>query len=422
MHKRQIKVFILLAMLWSIFIFPAMAYEKIAVEVNGSRVLNLAEVERVAIANPDIADVVVISGSEVMLVGKTSGTTNMHVWSGSGRESYLIEVITNDVPIANEIKRILGLENIQVSKAGKTVILEGKIKDKYQKNRAEQIASAYGEKVVNLLEISQPIQVKIEAKIIEISKVKSTDLGIKWGNDPGKPGSFQFGQTVNPLEKYGDGEVYNQALARPGNVGGKSWGSLGGYWSINAELNALVAQGAAKVLSQPNMVTVSGENASILVGGSIPIPISNLNGSLSVDWKEYGIKLDVTPEVNSEGLINGKIKAEVSALDWSSNHQVILGSNLKIPPLTIRKAETVIALSSGQTMAIGGLYSNVESKNITKLPLLGDLPVLGALFTSKSFGKDETELIILITPTIIDAADYIPNKQLTTEMKSAIAK
>lgn len=421
MHKRLIKVFILVALLLNVFVLPALADEKIEVAVNGSKVVSLDGVERIAIANPDIADVVVMSDSEVMLVGKVPGTTNMHVWSRGGRESYSVEVVTNDVPIANEIKRILGLEDIKVSKAGKTVILQGRTKDKYQKSRAEQIASAYGEKVVNLLEISQPIQVKIEAKIIEISKAKTTELGIKWGNDPAKPGSFRFGQTVNPLETYGDSQVYNQALARPSNVGGKSWGGLGGYWSINAELNALITQGAAKVLSQPNMVTLSGENGIILVGGSIPIPVSNLNGSIAVDWKEYGIKLDVTPEVNSEGLINGKIKAEVSALDWSSNHQVILGANLKIPPLTIRKAETVIALSSGQTMAIGGLYSNVESKNINKLPLLGDLPVLGALFTSKSFSNDETELIILITPTIIEAADYMPNKGLSAEMKSAMA-
>lgn len=435
MHKRQIKVFILVALLLNMFVLPAVAYEKIAVAVNGSQILSLNEVERIAIANPDIADVVVISGSEVMLVGKVPGTTNMHVWWSGGRESYSIEVVTNDVPIANEIKRILGLDDIKVSKAGKTVILEGKTKDKYQKSRAEQIASAYGEKVVNLLEISQPIQVKIEAKIIEISKTKSTELGIKWGNNPSSPGSFQFGQSPNPdwkttynyVSSAGNdvsitGSTWNQATAISGGAPwGQQWGKLGGYFDINAQLNALVTQGAAKILSQPNIVTISGENASILVGGSIPIPISGQNGSIAVEWKEYGIKLDVTPEVNSEGLINGKMKAEVSALDWGSGHRVTFGVT-NIPPLTIRKAETVIALSSGQTMAIGGLYSNVDSKNVTKLPLLGDLPVLGALFTSKSFVKDETELIILITPTIVDAADYLPQKGLSAEMKSEIAK
>ncbi|HBS61053.1 MAG TPA: hypothetical protein DEA44_17540, partial [Firmicutes bacterium] len=142
--------------------------------------------------------------------------------------------------------------------------------------------------------------------------------------------------------------------------------------------------------------------------GEIPIPVSNQNGTITVEWKEYGIKLHIAPEVNADGLINSKIQAEVSSLDWSSNRQVIIGGNLKIPPLTTRKAESVIALASGQTMAIGGLYASTESRSVTKLPILGDLPILGSLFKSKSFSRDETELIILLTPTVLDPKDYVP--------------
>lgn len=406
---------------------------RISVAVDSSQVLRCYGVQRVAVANPEIADVMVVSGSEIMVIGKAPGRTSLHVWSWNGRTSYVVEVAADDMPIANEIRRILGTQDIKVSKVGKTVILEGRIADKYQKQRAEKVASAYGEKVVNLLEITQPVQVRIEAKVIEISKSKSKDLGIKWGNDVSSPGLFRFGQTPMTdtitypsrwLGNYDDhgNKVYESVTGRTWNNAdagdnfGKKFGSLGGYWDINAELDALVKRGAAKILSQPYLVTVSGESANILVGGEIPIPVSNQNGSITVEWKEYGIKLNIEPEVNGDGLINGKIKAEVSALDWSSTHQVVLGDNLKIPPLTVRKAESVIALSSGQTIAIGGLYASTESRSVTKLPLLGDLPVLGSLFTSKSFARDETELIILLTPTILDPKDYVP--QLSEDIKT----
>ncbi|VBB08443.1 bacterial general secretion pathway protein d signature [Lucifera butyrica] len=409
--QRWMKIVVMLVLLLNTLVLPAWAEaadnseptvtiekenaqglegNRIAVAVNSSQVLNIAGVERVAIANANIADVMVISGSEIMVVGKAPGQTTLQVWSWRGRDSYTVEVAADDVPIANEIKRIVGLKDIKVTKAGKTVILEGKVIDNYQKKRAEEIASAYGDKVINLLEITHPLQVKIEAKVIEISKNKTRDLGIKWGNDVSVPGVFAFGQSSS-------------------NTVASDWGKLGGYSNINAELDALVKNGAAKILSRPSMVTVSGEKANILVGGQIPIPVSSSNGTITVEWKEYGIKLDIDPEVNSDRIINSTVKAEVSSLDWSSEHQVVIGSNLKIPPLTTRKAETSIALASGQTMAIGGLYASTETKSVTKLPLLGDLPVLGALFTSKSFEKDETELIILVTPTIVDTTKGIDN-------------
>lgn len=436
MLRQRIKTIILALIVCGMVVLPAGAESqenaaeqaqveftgnRIAVAVNSSQILRSYGVERVAVANPEIADVMVVSGNEVMVVGKAPGRTTLHVWSNwNDRTSYVVEVAADDVPIANEIRRILGIDNIKVSKVGKTVILQGRIADKYQQIRAEKIASAYGEKVVNLLEITQPVQVKIEAKIIEISKNRSRDLGIKWGNTPSTPGSFRFGQT--PMSDWehtypglgsngGDltGNAWNNADQNNSNhLFGQTLGTLGGYWDINAELNALVQKGAAKILSQPYMVTISGESAGILVGGEIPIPVSNQNGTITVEWKEYGIKLHIAPEVNADGLINSKIQAEVSSLDWSSNRQVIIGGNLKIPPLTTRKAESVIALASGQTMAIGGLYASTESRSVTKLPILGDLPILGSLFKSKSFSRDETELIILLTPTVLDPKDYVP--------------
>lgn len=393
---------------------PAGAADKLEVAVNQSRILTFLGVERVAVANPEIADVVVVSGTEVMLVGKASGVTNLHIWAAGGRQNFLVEVAKEDTPIASEIKYILGYSDIRVTKIGKTIILEGTVNDRYQKDRAEKLSAAYGEKVVNLLELTKPVQVKIEAKVVEINRSNSKDLGIKWGeryiseinySDSGA----QVKYFDNPAGVFGFGQMeYN-----PQNLA--AFGNLGTYRPLNAVIDALIKKGDAKILSQPNVITLSGDKANILVGGQIPIPISTANGSLSVDWKEYGIKLEIEPSVSGDGLITSKVKAEVSDLDWSSSHQVVLSANLKIPPLTTRKAETAIALSSGQTMAIGGLISRKTEENVLKLPFLGDIPVLGQLFRSKSFSHGETELLILITPTIIDPAEYLP--QATKEMQ-----
>jgi len=203
---------------------------------------------------------------------------------------------------ANEIKITLGLGNIKAIRAGKNIIIEGKVLDAYQKKRAEMMASAYGEKVVNLLEIVQPIQVKIEAKIIEIDKSKIEKLGLLWGMPTA--GSFAFGQSsTNSLNP-------------------NSFGKLGTFSNINGELDALLQNGAGRILSKPNMVTISGEKASMLVGEEIPLPVDCDNNKVTYEYKEYGIKLDVEPVVNSEGLINSKVIAEVSSLDWSSAYKI----------------------------------------------------------------------------------------------------
>jgi pilus assembly protein CpaC len=404
--RRQRSLFAGIVLLLGMMIMtvPVAAAESLSVAVNQSRLLNFSGLQRVAIANPEIADVAIVSGTELLLLGKTPGITTLHVWSAEGRYTYLVEVAADDVPIANEIKAILGFRDIRVSKVAKNIILEGTVNDQYQKNRAEKVASAYGEKVINLLEITRPVQVKIEVKIIEIDRNKQKNLGITWGNDAGtSPGLFAFGQgSVNSF-------VSDSVL-----------GGLNKYNPVNAQLNALLQNGAAKILSQPSVITVSGETANIMVGGQIPVPTSVQNGQIAIEWKDYGIKLDIAPEVNAEGLINSKVKAEVSSLDWDSTHQIELGAGMQIPPIKMNKAETVVALSSGQTMAIGGLISSQTTEDITKIPFLADIPVLGNLFKSKSFARSETELIILITPTIVDPAEYLPS--VTADMKDLAAK
>ena len=375
------------------------AMEKISVGAGQSKTVSMTGLQRAAIANPEVADVVVVSSSELILVGKQTGTTTLIIWSGVGRQTFQVEVAANDPAIAGEIKRILGYPDIRVVKVNKTVILEGTVNDQYQRARAEKIAAAYGDKVVNLLEIAKPVQIRIEAKVVEINRTKTQNLGLQYftGNNSTAPGIFFAGQSVINTKSP------------------DTFGNLGTFAPINAQLNLLLQNGFARLLSQPNMVTLSGEKANILVGGQIPVPVSNQNGQISIEWKDYGIKLDITPEASLDGVISSKIKAEVSAMEWNSINRIELGTNIKIPPIRMRKAETSIALASGQTMAIGGLISNDITRDVTKIPFLGDLPVLGQLFRSTNFTKGETELIILVTPTIVDPQALVP--PMSPEMK-----
>jgi pilus assembly protein CpaC len=382
----------------SIYAPLASAAGSITVAINHSLVMNMANVWRVAVANPEIADVVVVSESEILVVGKTSGITTLHTWSVNGHESFEIEVGDNNSMIANNIKNILGYNDVKVSKVNKTVILEGKVNDQYQKSRAEKVAEAYGEKVINLLELTNPKQVKIEAKILEISRDKLDNLGIKWGNNPATaPGVFSAGQSAI------------QSIPSQRDL----FGWFGSYDDLNAQIDALIQDGHAKILSQPNMVTVSGEKANILVGGEIPVPVSVNNNQISVVWKEYGIKLVISPEVNAEGLIASNVKAEVSSIDYTNPKAMVdLGNGLIIPALKTRKAETVITMPSGKTMAIGGLISSDDSKYVTKFPFLSEIPILGKFFTSSSTSKNTREILILMTPTLVDISEYSPSMTL----------
>ena len=348
MNKRG---FIYGILIWLCVMFvaiPATAFgENFEVAVNQSQILNIAGVKRVAIANPAIADVLVVSDSEVLLVGKTSGVTSLQVWTDRVPTIYTIHVSGPEYYVGK--------------------------------------------------------QIKIEAKIVEIDRGKTKNLGIKWGNTGTSSWSFAFGQGINNTEV------------------GKQWNNFGSYADIRAQLDLLIQDNYAKVLSQPNLITLSGTKANILVGGQMPVPVSNDNGQITVEWKDYGIKLDIEPSVNADESIYTKVKAEVSAIDWNSNHKIVITTNgMAIPPLTMRKAESTIVLASGQTMAIGGLIANEMSKDVQKIPFLGDIPILGNLFKSTTFNKNETELLIFITPTIVDPYEYVPNS--TTEMKNEVKK
>jgi pilus assembly protein CpaC len=389
----------------------AMAQENILMDVNQSSCLNTGgDIARVAIANPAIADITVISKTEMLVVAKKMGTTTLYIWTNDGmRQEYTVNIQDHDTETSAAVAKMIGYSGIGVEKIGDKILLSGTVKNQLEKSRAEKVAELYGEKVVNLLEMTHPEQIRIEAKILEISTDKVKKLGIQYANASaidtdtgivtiGSTGIFGFGQTFS-------------------NSRDSSTSKMGGYADINATLQALITNGDAKILSQPSMVTMSGEKANILIGGEIPIPMSNSEGQITVEWREYGIKLNIEPTVDAENKITSKVNAEVSTLDSSSAAAINLSNGLSIPALRSRKAETVIHLSSGSTMVIGGLLSSDEGKQVTKIPFLGDLPVLGRFFRSTSTSKEKKEIIILVTPTLVDETTPII---MSDEMKKLL--
>ena len=384
----------------------AVAATPLSVSVNESRYIQEAGLSRVAIGNPEIADVQLLSARDFLLVGKKTGSTTLLVWSANGRQEYLVTVTGENFGLAAMIEKAINLPGVTVQMVGDKILLRGTVMNQYEKNLALKIAGLYtgtapvttssgngspgsamdktGGNVIDLLQMARPAQIRLEAQVIEIASSNKRELGIQYGTSTGDSDS----------KIDAEGTIY----------AGEDWNTRGwGGWlvrhssTINAALNALITQGKARVLSRPNVSTLSGEKAKILIGGSIPIP-TNQDGSISIEWKEYGVKLDIEPVVDQMDKITSKVHAEVSSLDYSHG---VTQNGFSIPALSTREAEAVIHVSNGMSMIIGGLLNSEDTKMVSKIPLLGNIPILGEFFKHTSRSRDKRELIIIITPLLV---------------------
>lgn len=353
-----------------------------------------SKITRVTVANPAIADVVVLDRVKLNIIGKALGSTSLSVWSANGmRQDFVISVCNTDTATAQFIKQSMGLDGVQVAKVGDKLVLQGTVENQYELNNALGMAKVYAgeDNIVNLIQMKNPTMVNLSALVIDISGKDASDLGFKYGVakeislDGGVP-KITFGTA---------GDFY----------GGMDWQDYTHhpFQNVDFMIQALASQNKIKVLSRPNITTMSGEEAEILIGGELPIPTSK-DGEISVEWKPYGIKLKIKPQVDQESKITSKVEAEVSGIDASVSIPTSAG---KIPGLISRKASTMLSVPDGQTMAIGGLMNSDESKVITKVPILGDIPIIGEFFKHTSTSKDKRELMILITPTIVTNNDPV---------------
>lgn len=387
----------------------ACAAEPVEVSLNESKYMAASGITRLAVGNPAIADVQLLSSGDFLLVGKKAGTTSLIVWSDGGqRTEYTVYVAGNDRGMASAIQDAIGYPKVHVQMIEDRVMLRGKVENQYEHDTALKIAGLYtggdGSGVIDLLEMEHPSQIRLEAQIIEINSDYTKNLGIQyWSQTPGSnsnsdssTGNTNSGITVGTAGLFYGGEDFSSNR--------KHGGWLGSHVAnVNVTLQALINEGKARILSRPSITTMSGKTANILIGGRIPIPVSDGNGNVSIDWHEYGVKLNIEPVVDSEDKITSKVHAEVSTLDYS--HGVKIDS-FSVPGIATREAESEVNVRSGMTMAIGGLINSKDAKIVSKIPLLGDLPIIGRFFRHTSNTRDKREVIILITPTLV--ADDTP--------------
>lgn len=403
----------------------ACAAEPVEVSLNESKYMAAPGITRLAVGNPAIADVQLLSSGDFLLVGKKAGTTSLIVWSDGGRRTeYTVYVAGNDRGMASAIQDAIGYPKVHVQMIEDRVMLRGKVENQHEHDIALKIAGLYtggdGSGVIDLLEMEHPSQIRLEAQIIEINSDYTKNLGIQyWSQTPGS-NSSSGSSTGNPNNNITVGTAGLFYGGEDFSSSRKHGGWLGSHVAnVNVTLQALINEDKARILSRPSITTMSGKTANILIGGRIPIPVSDGNGNVSIDWHEYGVKLNIEPVVDSEDKITSKVHAEVSTLDYS--HGVKIDS-FSVPGIATREAESEVNVRSGMTMAIGGLINSEDAKIVSKIPLLGDLPIIGRFFRHTSNTRDKRELIILITPTLVADDTPAPMSQRMKESYEEIER
>ena len=341
------------------------------------------------VADPDIAEAMATSNQSFFLRGKQPGSTTVLIYGGSGKISELInvEVEIGLDELRTDLSNLLPGEDIQVYPVHDGVFLDGKITTAAAAEMALQVAERYiPGGVANGLSIGQSQQVLLEVRFLEASRTAVKEIGFGNTIDANDAIATTEGGTVSGLAA--------KTVALFTNIGGEN---------IDVQLRALEKKGVVRTLAEPNLVALSGDTASFLAGGEFPSPIASKNGEITVEFKKFGVGLDFSPTVLGDGLVNLRVRPEVSSLDRANG---IRSSNIEIPGISVRRADTTVELRDGQAFAIAGLLQNDYSNDVRQTPWLGNVPVLGALFSSKRYQRNESELVIIVTPRLVRPAAH----------------
>ncbi len=355
------------------------------------------------IANDAVADVQVRSSNQLYIFGKNRGDTTLYATDKAGRTIYAVNVRVgaNVASVEDMLRMAMPEAQIQAVPMNNLVLLTGTVSSPEDAAEAQRLTQAYvgeGTQIVSRLRSATPLQVNLKVKIAEVNRsaLKQIGFNLLATGDNG----FQFSQGSGIfLPEAGSGnDTDTGKIIR--NAIGSTIGRTGKLFGLNlvASLDLAVNDGLATVLAEPNLTALSGETASFLAGGEFPVPISQAQGAISIEFKQYGVGLAFTPIVLADGRISMRVRPEVSEL---SNEGSVKVGTFAIPALTTRRAETTVELGSGQSFMIAGLIRNTNTNNINKAPFLGDLPILGALFRSTQFRRQETELVIIVTPYLV---------------------
>jgi pilus assembly protein CpaC len=381
----------------------------------------------ITIGDSDVADISPLTDRTISILGKKIGTTRVTLYSESKTQIGIFDIeVTYDVTrLAAEIGHFSD-GGIKVSSVNGRIMLSGTARDAATLDKAVMVARQFAPDPINTVTVLQAQQVMLEVRFVEASRQAGRELGFQW-NSFGQNTLSNIGSRTqaNQLPITQLGSTFEQRLDRSSGLAGPNvvptqlpispivaagvlsgtapYGFLLGELnraglSIDVALNALEQKGLARSLAEPNLVALSGDTASFLAGGEFPIPVPGQLGAVTIDYKRYGVGLAFTPTVLHGSLINLKIEPEVSQLDTSHPVQV---AGISVPPLIVRRASTTVELRDGQSFVIGGLLQNQSNTAQQQLPWLGDVPVLGALFRSAEYQKNETDLAIIVTPRLV---------------------
>ena len=355
-------------------------------------------IKRVSIAAPEVADFVLLSPFEVYLTGKGAGLTNLTLWHQNFTSVYDIEVIYDISRLKQKLHEILPDEkDLRVISTNDTITLSGTISSTENLSQVLAITRAFApkDKILNLTQVAGVQQVMLEVRVAEMARTTQKSLGINFsyinGNDfvVSLIGGLANAVTASPTLFPGQAVTALFSVQKNGNT-------LTGF------IDALNEEGLLKILAEPTLVCLSGQSANFLAGGEFPVPVPQDQDTITIEYKQFGVFLDFTPTVLSENRINIVVRPEVSELDFTTAVQF---EGFVTPGVTTRQTSTVVQLADGQSFAIAGLLREVVRDRIAKYPILGDIPILGALFRSRSFLKNETELIIIVTAHLVKPLD-----------------
>ena len=362
------------------------------------------KIKRISVGKPEIADVTAVSPKQMMVTGKAPGVTTLIYWNDMGLPTSVDLHVYAENGIRGEIQKYVPGEKFEVGGTQETMILSGKVSTDTAQNRIVEAAKAYSKNVVNLLSPDRMEQIMIQVRVAEVDRSVVKELGFGAQTEQGSiRGSVSPGGAFTPffgnlrdkeLKNIGPNFSFSDAMnlfvAKPGD-----------FPKFAALIHALHDRGALRTLAEPNLIVANGAEGKFLAGGEFPIVYTTATGSgsgVSVTYKEFGVRLNFQPKIAPNGEIYLKIAQEVSELDF--NNAVEL-TGFRIPALRSRKAESSLQLADGQSFILAGLIDNKISKQISKIPLLGDIPILGTLFRSTRYQNNETELMVMVTPRIV---------------------
>ena len=405
--------------------------KSMTLELSDAKVIHFGSpVAEIFIVNPDVADVQLSNPHTAYVFAKSPGATKFFAMNDKGKEIMNIEIsVTQNI---SKIKELISpfdpYDLIELRSLPGAIVLEGQAESPKTAEEVRSIVERFLSQgstsskggdtpqtnVINRLTIKSPVQVKLHVKIAEVARDVLNKLSINWQATVSNTGGFNFGAltgaspfTALPILTNNVTSIEQpQSVIPDTDINTLGFNYSNQHVNINTALDLLSREGLVTVLAEPNLIAVSGETASFLAGGEFPYPVPQQLGNITIDFKQYGVSLAFTPTVLDGGLISMRVRPEVSELDPTTGIKVV---GLTVPGILTRWAETTVELASGQTFAIAGLLKNQNLADISALPGLGDLPIIGPLFRSNQFRRQESELVILITPYLAEPA---PGKEM----------